>query len=258
MNGVRKALEPGRALVAYFTAGAPDEGAFLEAAEGAVRAGAALLEIGLPSPGPFADGPLLRQSHAEALRNGGTFGRTLDLAARLKAAVAAPLVLLAYPPDLPDGERAPSEAADAGFQGILIPAAGGAPPVRLAPWVRAGLSPAALLRPSEDPSPPGWASAFLYVPRHGGRTGEGRTPSPALLGFLDRLRLHSPLPRVAGFGVRNAAEVRALWKHAEGVAVGSALYRALSEERRGDTGNAVFRKVRSLLAPCDLAQEKKP
>lgn len=244
MNAVRDTLAPGGKLLAYLTAGAPTGEAFLAAAEGAVRGGAALLEIGLPSEDPFADGPLLRRTHAEALRGGVTFGRTLDLAARLKARVAAPLVLLAYAADLPDGREAPEEAAEAGFQGILVPGLREEEAPRLEAWARAGLHPAALLDPWRGTEPPSWASAFLYVARHGGKTGERSAPSPALFPFLDRLAARSPLPRVAGFGVRTAAEAARLWRHAEGVAVGSPLAEALYENPGGDPAAAALGRIR--------------
>lgn|GEM_PF-1172591 len=257
MNAVRDTLAPGGKLLAYLTAGAPNQEAFLAAAEGAVRGGAALLEIGLPSADPFADGPLLRRTHAEARREGVGFPQTLGLAARLKARVAVPLVLLAYPADLPDGRNAPKEAAEAGFQGILVPGLPGDEAPRLEPWTRAGLHPAALLEPG-GAAPPPWASAFLYVARHGGKTGERAAPSPALLPFLARLAALSPLPRVAGFGVRRAAEAAALWRHAEGVAVGSPLAEALYEDRNRDPEAAAFRRIRRFFEPSETLEEETP
>ncbi len=258
MNAVRRALAPGQKLLAYLTAGAPAAEAFLAAAEGAVRGGAALLEIGLPSPNPFADGPLLRRTHAEALRAGTTFPKTLELAARLRGRVAVPLVLLAYAGDLPGGREAPLEAAEAGFQGILVPDLPPAEASRLEPWARAGLHPAALLRPRGAAAPPPWASAFLYVARHHGRTGEGAAPSPDLLSYLDRLASRSPLPRVAGFGVRRAGEAALLWGRAEGVAVGTALAEALYEDRHRDPEAAAFHRIRRFFRPPILQEEEVP
>lgn len=258
MNAVRSALAPGRRLLAYLTAGAPSGEAFLAAAEGAVRGGAALLEIGLPSPDPFADGPLLRRTHAEALRAGTNFPKTLELAARLRSRVAVPLVLLAYAGDLPDGKESPLEAAEAGFQGILVPDLPPEEASRLEPWARAGLHPAALLRPPAAPQPPSWASAFLYVARHGGKTGEGAAPSPDLLAHVDRLRAFSPLPRVAGFGVRRAEEAALLWGHAEGVAVGTALAEAMYEDRHRDPEAAAFHRIRRFFQPPIPEEEEVP
>src|SRR5262247_2748571 len=109
-------------LVTYTTAGDPDlprSGEILKALD---RAGADVLEVGVPFSDPLADGPVIQRATERALAAGGNLGRTLDLVAGARASVRAPMVLFTYVnPVLRMGEAAfVDRAADAGVDGVLL------------------------------------------------------------------------------------------------------------------------------------------
>jgi tryptophan synthase alpha chain len=108
-------------LITYVTAGDPDlerSGLVLTALD---RAGADVIEVGVPFSDPVADGPVIERAAGRARAAGGTLRTTLDLVARVRPAVRAPIVLFTYVnPLLAMGERAFAERAQAaGVDGVL-------------------------------------------------------------------------------------------------------------------------------------------
>ncbi len=112
-----------KALVAFLTAGYPDERTFVEIAIAASRAGADIIEIGIPFSDPIADGPVIQASSEAALANGMTVARALTLAAEIAGRVDTPLVAMGYlNPILNMGpEQFVAAAAGAGISGLILP-----------------------------------------------------------------------------------------------------------------------------------------
>lgn len=108
-----------KALVCYVTAGHPDPVASVALLRGLARAGADVIEVGVPFSDPMADGPVIQQSSQIALDQGITFARTLDLIR--EAAVNVPIVLFSYlNPIIAGGDDALARARDAGVDGVLV------------------------------------------------------------------------------------------------------------------------------------------
>lgn len=220
-------------LAAFVTAGepAPAEavGLWLQLA----RAGADILEIGLPADA-WLDGPQIQAAHRRAKARGIDAARTLaDVAAFRSRDPATPIVLMGYGETLRDhGIGAFAEdAAEAGADAMLFISS---TPEELAALDRAArANDLALIRVAFGEEEAKWreqvdgARGFVYVPAAAGATG-GATPTvETVAARLARLRELTPLPLLAGFGVRTPETFAALAPYADALAVGTAFARAI-------------------------------
>ena len=119
---VRRGVQDGRTgLVTYVTAGDPDLERSADILQALARGGADVIEVGVPFSDPLADGPVIQRATERALRAGSNLRASLDLVARVRAAVATPMVLFSYAnPLLRMGlEPFARRAAAAGVDGVL-------------------------------------------------------------------------------------------------------------------------------------------
>src|SRR5262245_13190207 len=110
-----------RGLVTYVTAGDPDLDRSRDILLALDRAGADVLEVGVPFSDPLADGPVIQRATERALAAGATLGRVLDLVANVRSALAAPIVIFTYanPIERMGLATFTARAAAAGVDGVL-------------------------------------------------------------------------------------------------------------------------------------------
>jgi tryptophan synthase alpha chain len=237
------------ALVCYVTAGHPDPTRSLELLRGIARAGADIIEVGVPFSDPMADGPIIQASSQRALTHGMTFDRSLALIER--ASLDVPIVLFTYlNPVLSAGRDALDRAAAAGAHGILItdlPV--GADPERES-WL--GDGPLAFVRLVAPTTPPArmaeiarHGSGFVYLISRLGVTGVRETLPPDLARTVKTLRAATTLPICVGFGISRPEQAKAVGFLADGVVVGSAIVRAA--DTSVDDAVALVASLRSAL-----------
>ena len=227
------------AFVAYLTVGFPTLEKSEAAADALVAGGVDILELGVPFSDPFADGGVIRSAAYEALRQGMTLGKVLEMAKRLRSRHPETGIVLFsyYNPMFSMGlERFASTAADAGIDAVLAVDLPLEERDELLDVLRPhGISYIPLIAPNTPidrvaASSNGLENSFLYVITVKGVTG-ARTELPAdLLDRLDAIRKVSPLPIAAGFGISTRAQADAVSRHADGFVVGSALVKRLGEE----------------------------
>ena len=232
----RRRAQGGRGLIPFLTAGFPDWDGFDAAVEVLASSGADVLEIGLPFSDPLADGPTIQASSFRALQSGVTVASVLDRIEARRDAWRLPLILMTYVnPLLAFGaERFARRAAEAGVAGVLI---SDLPPEELPEvWsalVRAGLERIVLTAPTTDPKRipllARTASGFVYCVTRTGVTGKGSGFAENLERQVARVRAETPLPVVAGFGIRTARDVGELARFVDGVVIGARLIEILSE-----------------------------
>src|SRR6266568_591105 len=111
----------GKAFIPYLTAGDPSLEMTLELVLALEKAGADLIEVGVPFSDPIADGPVIQRATDRALRNGVTLQKVLQLGKNIRKKSEIPLVLFSYfNPLLNHGlEKLAKDMADAGFDGVL-------------------------------------------------------------------------------------------------------------------------------------------
>ena len=228
-------------LVAYLTAGDPDLDTSAAIAVAVARAGADVLEIGVPFSDPLADGPVIQRAIERALAAGTTLRRSLDLVRQVRSSVETPMVLFTYAnPVLRMGAGLFARAAaDAGADGVLIldyPVEE-AEPLR-APLVEAGLDPIFLVSPTttdERIRRSGELGAgFLYVISRLGVTGMRDQLAADVPALLARVRAASSLPIAVGFGISTPAQVAEACRTADAAVVGSALVDTIARNGTGD------------------------
>ena len=226
------ARQAGRAaLMPYFTLGYPDPETSLDVIEAVARAGADLIELGVPFSDPLADGPTIQRSTQVALEHGVNVARCLEMAAELRArGVAQPLLLMGYyNPILAFGvERFVDAATEAGADGFIVP---DLPPEEVGALEAAckahGRALVYLLAPTSTPERVALAAArtsgFLYLVSLTGVTGARDQLPPDLAAFVERVRAVAKTSLAVGFGISTPAQARAVGQIADGVIVGSAL-----------------------------------
>jgi tryptophan synthase alpha chain len=262
MSRIAAAFERARrerraAFIAFLTAGDPSADATVAMARALSRAGADILELGVPFSDPIADGPVLQRSAERALASGTTLGRVFEIARAIRAETNLALVLFSYlnpllRPGLGESAR---RARQAGFDAVLVTDLPPEEAGRFQPALRsAGLDTVFLVSPTSPAARMTAAarlsSGFLYVVSRSGTTGARRELPRGLRETVKRARVAAgTLPIALGFGIFTSETARRASRLADGVVVGSALMRA-AEEAGAGREKAVESLARTLAEAC--------
>ena len=225
-----------RGLVTYVTAGDPTLALSQDVVCALDRAGADVIEIGVPFSDPVADGPAIQLASDRALRAGGTLSSTLDLVAAVRMRVRAPLVLFTYVnPVLRMGiDRFIDRAADAGVNGVLLLDL----PIEESSLMHAalesrGLDQIFLVSPTTTDARLATAArlgrGFLYAISRLGVTGTRDTVAASAEPLVTRIRQASALPVALGFGISRPEHVASVSACADAAVVGSAIVQVIAE-----------------------------
>jgi tryptophan synthase alpha chain len=241
---LRADRQPG--LVTYTTAGDPDLPRSMEILKALDRAGADVLEVGVPFSDPLADGPVIQRATERALAAGTNLRGVLAAIAAARSAVTAPIVIFSYAnPVLRMGTDAfAREAAAAGVDGALILDL----PIEEAGTFRetlaaAGIDMIFLLSPTTTDErirrAAGLGSGFLYGISRLGVTGARESVASGAEAMVRRIRAHTSLPIALGFGISRPEHVAEVTAYADAAVVGSALVSKIAEA--GDAPDLIDR-----------------
>jgi tryptophan synthase alpha chain len=245
------------ALLPYLSVGFPAPGETAALAIELVRAGADGLELGIPFSDPLADGATLQRVNQQSLDAGFRLDHAFATARAIRTASEVPIVFMSYyNPVQRHGIDAFCEAAAAsGADGLIVPdlPVEEAEPLREACGQRA-MKLITMLAPTTPDARMAvacaTASGFIYCVSVVGVTGARSSLADELPAFLGRVREHTDVPLVVGFGISRPEHVARVGKLADGVIVASALVDLLESaapERRAATA-ADF--VRQMKAAC--------
>lgn len=223
------------ALVTFLMAGDPDPATSLALVRALPKAGADVIELGMPFTDPMADGPAIQAAGLRALGAGMTLAKTLDLVRAFRTGDAAtPIVLMGYfnPIYVYGVERFLADAKSAGVDGLIVV---DLPPEEDAelclPALAAGVDFVRLATPTTDdkrlPAVLKHTAGFVYYVSITGITGTATPDFGQVATAVARIKRHTKLPVAVGFGVRTAEHAAAIARGADGVVVGSALIDAL-------------------------------
>ncbi|MDE3228667.1 MAG: tryptophan synthase subunit alpha, partial [Chloroflexota bacterium] len=226
------------ALIPYVMSGYPDLAASEEIAVALGEAGADIIELGVPFSDPLADGATIQHASQRALEQGMTLVGCLELAARVHARIATPLVLMGYyNPIYNFGiEHFCEAAANAGVAGLIVP---DLPPEEAEPLrseaAKQGVELIFLVTPtSPDARIAQVAEAagktgggFIYCVSLSGVTGARDQLSDELPAFIARVRARTSLPLAVGFSVSKPEHIAQIGQIADGAVVASALINAV-------------------------------
>jgi tryptophan synthase alpha chain len=220
-----------KALIPYITAGDPHPETTVPMLQALVRAGADIIELGVPFSDPMADGPVIQKACERALAQGVSLNQVLRMVTEFRRNDPdTPLVLMGYlnPIEAMGYGRFARAAAEAGVDGVLTV---DLPPEEahdlLAGLNETGLSPIFLLAPTSTAERmrqvAELARGYVYYVSLKGVTGSASLDVTALGEKLAVIRTFTDLPVGVGFGIKDAATAAAVARTADAVVVGSAI-----------------------------------
>jgi tryptophan synthase alpha chain len=229
-----------KALIPYLMAGDPS----LQDTETLVleleRAGADIIELGVPFSDPIADGPVIQKAAERALRSGTSLLRILDTVARLRRLTQIPLVLMSYYNTIHAmGERTfCSQAVKAGVDGLIVPdmPVEEATPLSLAASAEGGPLLIFLLAPTSTSARrtqvASRSQGFVYYVSLTGITGAKLADLEEVRRNVAKIRRVTDVPIAVGFGIKMPQEAAQVAAIADGVIVGSAVVRQIAEHQQ--------------------------
>jgi len=223
------------AFITFVMAGDPDPATSLSIIKALPKAGADVLEIGMPFTDPMADGPAIQAAGLRALKAGMTLKKTLAMVREFRQDDAAtPVVLMGYynPIYIYGVDKFLVDAKLAGVDGLIIVDLPPEEDVELClPAMKAGLNFIRLATPTTDdkrlPAVLANTSGFVYYVSITGITGSASADSSAVGAAVARIKRHTHLPVCVGFGIRTPEAARRIAANADGAVVGTALVDAL-------------------------------
>lgn len=248
------------ALVTYFMGGDPDYETSLSIMKALPKAGADVIEMGMPFSDPMADGPAIQAAGLRALKGGQTLVKTLKLASDFRASDnETPIVLMGYynPIYIYGVDRFLVDAKASGIDGLIVV---DLPPEMdeelCIPALKAGINFIRLATPTTDdkrlPKVLQNTSGFVYYVSMTGITGAALADTGKVAAAVNRIKGHTDLPVCVGFGVKTAEQARVIGANADGVVVGTAIVNAVANvlgpkgEKTADPAEAVATLVSGL------------
>ncbi|NYT38308.1 tryptophan synthase subunit alpha [Allopusillimonas soli] len=239
------------ALIPYVAAGDPSPQATPVLMHALVKAGADVIELGVPFSDPMADGPVIQRATERAIAKGTGLSQVLDMVAVFRRDdVETPVVLMGYANPIEHmGQAAFAQAAaKAGVDGVLVV---DYPPEEIEEFAAQlagnGLDPIFLLAPTSTDGRIARvaqvARGYVYYVSLKGVTGAGHIDIDDVARHLERIRRHVSIPVGVGFGIRDAASACRLAACADAVVIGSKLIETMEsavadaqQQGKDDTG----------------------
>lgn len=251
MNRIENAFKNKKAFIGFLTAGDPTFDASFENIMAMIRAGADLVEIGIPFSDPIAEGPVIQGADVRALKAGMTTDRAFELAEKVRAKTDIPLVFMTYvnPVYKYGYDRFFARCAKIGVDGLICPdlpfeeknEADGAAKSH-------GVSLISMIAPTSEQrikSIAESAEGFLYIVSSMGVTGVRSEIKTDLASIMESVRRYAKIPAAIGFGVSTPEQAKKMSEIADGVIVGSAIVRLV--ERFGEKApEEIYRFVKAM------------
>lgn len=251
MSRISQIFKDEKAFIAFLTAGDPDADRSVEYILEMERAGADLIEIGIPFSDPTAEGTVIQDANIRALSKGMTTRGVFDIVARVRKQSQIPLVFLTYAnPVFHYGYEAFfARCEELGVDGIIIPDMPYEEKGELLPFARAHrVDVISLIAPTSKQRIQmiaREAEGFLYVVSSMGVTGVRSEISTDLDSMVETIREVTKVPCAIGFGIHTTEQAGQMAKKADGVIVGSAIVRIIAEKKE-QAHEALFEYVSAM------------
>jgi tryptophan synthase alpha chain len=250
-------------LVAYITCGDPDLDTSREVIMAAIRAGADIIELGVPFSDPVADGPVIQRASERALRSRTTLQSVLKLAheVRGQAPQAGLLVFTYLNPLMRMGQQEfAKEATAAGVDGVLVtdlPVEEAREHLRImrdaqlaTVFLAAPTSPDQRLKAICDAS-----RGFVYAVSRTGVTGTRQELAADAGALVKRIKQFTNLPVAVGFGISNAQHFVEVTRFADAAVVGTAIVQTIEQAGPTNAAQAVYDFIRNLRSGTSQAAQ---
>ena len=248
-----------KGLIPYICAGDPTRAQTVPLMHALARAGADVIELGVPFSDPMADGPVIQRAAERALRNGVGLKATLAMVEEFRQHdVATPVVLMGYanPIERMGCAEFASAARAAGVDGVLVVDYPPEEALEFSSEMRtAGMDAIFLLAPTTTDERISaiaqHASGYIYYVSLRGITGAAHFDVASVAARLPVIRRYTRLPVGVGFGIRDAASAQAVATVADAVVIGSRIIQELEAASPDRAVQAVERFVGSIRVAID-------
>jgi len=248
-----------KALIPYVTSGDPFADATVDIMLAMAKAGADVIELGVPFSDPMADGPVIQKAGERALARGIGMPQVLDFVRGFRARNdTTPVVLMGYanPVERYGVDRFVADARAAGVDGVLVV---DYPPEECEAFAAtlrsSGLDPIFLLAPTSTEARMAHvgriASGYVYYVSLKGVTGAGHLDTAAVAAMVPRIKRHVKLPVGVGFGIRDAKTAQAVAAVSDAVVIGTALVQLLETQTRENVAFAAGEFIAGIRAALD-------
>jgi tryptophan synthase alpha chain len=253
-----------KALIPFITAGDPEPGMMVALMHELVKAGADVIELGVPFSDPMADGPTIQRSSERALKHHVGLKDVLAMVREFRQSDdATPIVLMGYanPIEAMGYEAFAASAKECGIDGVLTV---DYPPEESAEWVEVlrhqQIDPIFLLSPTTPQARiqevAKMAQGYVYYVSLKGVTGASNLDLTDVANKLEQLRSSISIPIGVGFGIRDSTTAKAVAELADAVVVGSRIIEEIENSPRAEVLTNVHGLVKTLRRAIDEAQSK--
>lgn len=235
MNKIKNAFENRKAFIGFLTAGDPTFDASYGNIMAMVKAGADLIEIGIPFSDPIAEGPVIQDANIRALSNGMTTDRAFELAEKVRRETDIPLVFMTYlNPVFKYGyDRFFARCEEIGVDGLICPDLPYEEKAEAADVAKKyGISVISLIAPTSEErikTIAADAEGFIYIVSSMGVTGVRSEIKTDLASIMKTVKQFEHVPAAIGFGISTPEQAREMSALADGVIVGSAIVKIVAQ-----------------------------
>ncbi|MBN7772880.1 tryptophan synthase subunit alpha [Clostridium aminobutyricum] len=245
----------GKAFIGFLTAGDPTIEQSKDFILEMERAGADLIEIGIPFSDPIAEGPVIQEANIRALSAGANTDKVFDLVALVRKESDIPLVFLTYlNPIFSYGyEKFFEKCKAVGVDGMIIPDLPFEERGEMTELAKQqGIDIISLIAPTSEERIKMIAkesTGFVYIVSSMGVTGMRSEIKTDLTAILNAVKEATDTPCAVGFGINTPDQAKAISKDADGVIVGSAIVKII-EKYGADAGPHLYHYVREMKEAC--------
>ena len=236
MSNIYKVFENKKAFIAFLTAGDPDFETSVECFKAVARAGADLIEVGIPFSDPIAEGPVIQEADLRALDSGMTTDKVFELVKEVRKETDVPMVFMSYinPIYHYGAEKFFEKAAEVGIDGAIIPDMPYEEKDELTGAAKKfGLDIISMIAPTSEERIKmiaKEAEGFIYVVSSLGVTGVRSEINTDLGSMMKLVREVTDVPAAIGFGISTPEQAKKMAGYADGAIVGSAMVRIVAAE----------------------------
>jgi len=235
MSNIGNAFSRGKAFIPFITCGDPTLDTTLRLAEAMEKAGADLIELGIPFSDPTAEGPTIQEANLRALKNGITTDDIFTMVSELRKTVKVPLVFMTYANVVFSygAEKFAERCKEVGIDGLILPDVPFEEKNEFeGTFAARGVDLISMIAPTSNArirKIAGEARGFLYCVSSLGVTGTRNSIVTDVDAMIALAKEAAELPCAVGFGVSTQEQARKLAKYADGVIVGSAIVKLCAQ-----------------------------
>lgn len=251
MSNIRKAFENGKAFIPFITCGDPDLETTKECIYEMVKAGADLIELGIPFSDPTAEGPVIQEANVRALAGGVTTDKVFDMVKEVREKVSTPMTFMTYANVVYSygAERFISKCQEVGIDGLVLPDI----PFEekeefLGICHKYDVDLVSLIAPTSADrisKIAKEAEGYIYLVSSLGVTGTRTEITTDLDSIVKVIRENTDVPCAIGFGISTPQQAARMASISDGAIVGSAIIKLLKEYGK-DAPKAVGEYVKQM------------